>query len=136
MTRHVIYDDDTYHITSAIIATPRRFYPIANTTARIRRDPLWMGLGIAGFVAASFAVYADLLLPVELATLAAIAALALMIGFQVSILSIDAMGHDKAMIVGRTKKIKALYTAIRDPRTANFQRFRSSVATQKQLIKE
>jgi hypothetical protein len=118
------YDDGTYYISGAIFATPRRFYPIANTTARIRRDPLWIGLGIAGFVAATFGVYADLLRPEELIVLAGIATVSLVVGSQVAILSIDAMGHEKAMIVGRTRKIRTLYRALRDARTADLQGLR------------
>lgn len=117
---HVIYDDGTYQITHAVFATPRRFYPIVNTTARIRRDPLWIGAGIAGFSVVALAVYGDLLYPLEILTLIAIAVISLAIGHQVSLLSIDAWGHERATVCGRTKKIRTLYRAIRDARTADY----------------
>lgn len=117
---HVIYDDGTYQITDAVFATPRRFYPIANTTAHIRRDPLWIGAGIAGFSIIALAVYGDLLYPHEILTLIAIAVISLVIGHQVSLLSIDAWGHERATVCGRTRKIRALFRAIRDARTADY----------------
>lgn len=116
-----IYDDGTYHVTAAIFATPRRFYPIANTTARIRRDPLWIGVCLAALAGGALAVYGDLLYPVEAAVTVVFIALSLLIGNSISLLSIDAWGHERATIVARTNKIRVLYRAIRDARTADNQ---------------
>jgi len=111
-----IYDDGTYTVTQAVIATPRRFYPIAHTTASIRRDPLWLGLSMTGFGAGCLGVYGDLLRPYEIAFLAVVCLLGLVAGWSFSILRIDAIGHRRAMIVASHGRIRRLYAAIRDAR--------------------
>jgi hypothetical protein len=109
-----IYDDGTYLVTDAIIATPRKFYPITNTTAHIRRDPLWTGLGVCVLGVLSIAVYGDLLLASEKIILIVLCAIAALMGSQMSILRIDAVGHRPAMIVGRHRRLVLLYRALRN----------------------
>jgi hypothetical protein len=112
----VAYDDGTYRITPAVIATPTRLYPVAQTTARLRRDPIWLGLSVAGVSAMAIAVYRDLLFPGEIAILVALGAGALGLGRAIGILQLDAVGHRKALIVARRPKVVALFKAIRDAR--------------------
>lgn len=114
-----LYDDGTYSVSTAIVATPRRFYPIANTTASIRRDPLWIGLAVTVLAAACLAVYGDLLHPNERIALGGVCLLALLAGSQFSVLRIAALGHHRAMIIGRRRRIARLYRAIRDARMAD-----------------
>lgn len=108
-----IYDDGRYVVSTSIVATPTRFYPIVNTTAGIRRDPLWMGLAIAGFVTGCVLTYGDLLYQGELMIMAGTAALSLLTGWQVLILRLDAPGHRRALIVGSRGRIWKIFRAIR-----------------------
>lgn len=114
-----LYDDGTYAVTAAVVSTPRRFYPIANTTAVIRRDPLWAGCGIAFFGCGSLAVYSDLFHVAEQVALASIAVVALVAGNAFSVLRIDAPGHRSAMLIGRAARMRALFQAIRYARTVD-----------------
>lgn len=117
-----IYDDGRYVVSSSIVATPTRFYPILNTTAAIRRDPLWLGLALTGFVLAGIFTYGDLFYPGEIMTMAGVAALALLIGWQVLILRLDAPGHRRALIVGPRTRIWKMFQAIRSARAGQFDR--------------
>jgi len=113
-----IYDDGKYVVTEAILATPRRLYPMPNTTAHIRRDPLWLAFGVSVFAVATFAAYGDLLYVGEKVAMAGIVLAALAAGYSFSILSIDAVGHRRALIVGRTRRIERVYAALRSVRMA------------------
>lgn len=114
-----IYDDGRYVVSSSIIATPTRFYPIGNTTAAIRRDPLWAGLGIAAFAVAANLTYGDLLYRGELLAMVVIALIALTGGWQVLILRLDAPGHRRALIVGPRHRIWKIFRAIRSIRAGH-----------------
>lgn len=118
MSKH-IYDDGIYCVTTAIVSTPSRFYPIANTTASIRRDPLWTSLGVAGFSALCVAIYGDLLWPVEIAALAGVSAASVIAGSQFAILRIHSLGHARTMIFGRRYRLRELYRAIREARSTD-----------------
>jgi hypothetical protein len=112
MTR-TYFDDGNCVVSDAVIATPHRIYPIANATARIRHDLLWIGLGLAGVVGAAIATYGDLLTGVELGAGVAGSGLLIAAGTQIKALSIDAFGHPRALIFGHRKKISTLFQAIR-----------------------
>lgn len=114
-----LYDDGVYSVTAAIVSTPRRFYPVANTTASIRRDPLWAAIMLAVLGGLCLAVYGDLLHLHEQVVLIALCASGLALGRAFTILRISALGHSGAMIVGRSARIHALYLAIRDARTVD-----------------
>jgi hypothetical protein len=114
--RQTIYDDGVYRVTTAVVSTPHRFYPIANTTASIRRDPLWAGIGVAGFSMACLAVYGDLLRPIEINILLGVTAVAVVLGCDLAILRIHSIGHARTMIFGRRIRLKKIYHAIRDAR--------------------
>jgi hypothetical protein len=86
----LLYDDGVYTVTPAIVSTPRRFYPLAHTTASIRRDPLWAAIAFAAFGAACLGVYGDLLHFHEQATLVIFCACALAAGSSVSVRSATA----------------------------------------------
>lgn len=117
-----LYDDGVYSVTVAIVSTPRRFYPVANTTASIRRDPLWAAIILAVLGGLCLAVYGDLLHLHEQVVLVSLCAGSLALGRAFTILRISAFGHSGAMIVGRSARIQALYLAIRDARTVDLTR--------------
>lgn len=119
--KNALYDDGTYVVTRSVIATPTRYYPIANATARIRRDPLWFSLGVAGLFAAAVATYGDLLKPEEILSSGILTLGLLFVGVNVRILSIDAIGHRRAIIFGSAKKIGALFRAIRGATSGDFR---------------
>lgn len=112
-TGRVFLDDGTYMVSANLLSTPRRFYPIANITARIRRDPLWLASGIAAFSGLSTVVYGDLLYVSELVTMWALTGATLAIGFGTAILQVDAIGHRQSMVFGSARRIRALYEALR-----------------------
>lgn len=121
--RKPLYDDGTYLVTATSVATPTRYYPIANATVRIRKDPLWFAFASASFVSAAAMIYGDLLHPGEV-VVGAIAVLTFfVIGINVRILSLDAIGHPRAIIFGSRKKIAALFKAISKASSAEVSRF-------------
>lgn len=114
-----LYDDGVFAVTSAIVSTPQRFYPLAHTTASIRRDPLWAGMGTAVLGVGALLVYGDLLWLNEQIAIAGVSLSALAAGASFSILRIDAPGHRSAMLFGRSLRIRALFLAIREARSVD-----------------
>lgn len=112
----IYLDDGTYLVSANLLSTPRRFYPIANVTARIRRDPLWLALGMAVFATLTTLVYGDLLFPGELLVLWGIAGAGLLVGLGTAILHVDAVGHRGALIVASSWRVRAIYRALRQAR--------------------
>lgn len=110
---NIFFDNGRYQVSAALLSTPRRFYPIANTTARIRRDPLWWSLSMIGFVVATTNIYGDLLYHHELVTLWSLAGVAGLLGFGTAILHIDAIGHPNAFIFANVWTIRKIYRALR-----------------------
>ena len=113
------YDDGTYQVSRELISTPRRFYPIANTTARIRRDPLWVAIGLNCFTVLATITYGDLLFAHELALIWGVAAFSAIAGFGTAILHIDALGHDNALLFASARKIRGVFDAIRLARSGS-----------------
>jgi hypothetical protein len=113
-----IYDDGRYVVSTTVVSTPSRIYPLANTTAGVRRDPLWMGLALAALVCGGIFTYGDLLYPVEIASALGVAALAVILGWQVAILRLDAPGHPRTMIVSSRARIWKIFGAIRSGKLA------------------
>lgn len=111
-----LYDDGIYTVTPAIVSTPRRFYPLAHTTASIRRDPLWAAVAAAALGAACLGVYGDLLSFAEQAGIVVMSASLLLLGREFVILRIAAIGHTGAVIIGRRHRIQILYEVIRRAR--------------------
>ena len=112
------YDDGRYQVSQTIVATPSRFYPLANTTAGVRRDPLWMGAGLALLIGTGILVYGDLLYPGETIVSVVTALLGLLGGWQTVILRLDAPGHPRTIIVSSRGRIWKLFGAIRSARMA------------------
>lgn len=113
------YDDGIYKVSREHISNGRRFYPIANTTARIRRDPLWIAIGLNAFAALATITYGDLMLLHELAVMWGIAGLSAYAGTRTTIFHIDAPGHDSALFFVSSAKINELYQAIRLARSGS-----------------
>jgi hypothetical protein len=114
-----LYNDGVYTVTAALVSTPRRFYPLAHTTASIRRDPLWAAVAAAILAGSCLAVYGDLLHLYEQIALVLVSAAFLLLGQEIAILRIAAIGHAGAMIFGRRRRIQAVYQAIREARGAD-----------------
>lgn len=116
-----IYDDGRYTVTNEMFSTPNKFYPIANTTGKIRRDPFWFALGATCLATASTFVYGDLLLLNELVAIWGIVGLSQIIGFKVGILSIDTIGHNNTMVFNSMPRIREIYKAILTARNLSHQ---------------
>ena len=115
--KNVLYDDGTYQVTTFLLSTPRRFYPIQNITARIRRDPLWLAVAIAAFTGATTLIYGDLLYAGELALIWTVTAIAWGLGLGTAFLHVDAFGHENAMLFASSKTVKAIFAALREAKT-------------------
>lgn len=113
------FDDGKYSVTAAVIATPRRIYPLVNSTAGIRRDPLWVGVAISALSAGSIAIYGDLLTNHEVLAASAFFTTAPLIGGRFAFLRIASLGHKPAFILTGRKRAAALYRAIADARVDN-----------------
>lgn len=116
-----IYDDGRYVVTHDALSTPTRLYPLGHTTARLRRDPLWLALFASALCAGVLAVYGDLLTATETIVFAALPLVLLPMGFGVRILALDAPGHPRAILVlgaGRSRKI---FSALRSARLAEIR---------------
>lgn len=109
----VLYDDKTYVVTQTTISTPTRYYPIANATARIRRDLLWIAAAATGFGGMALSIYGDLLTPMEISVGGAACLALFAAGSFIQALSIDAVGHKRIVIVGSAARIRRLFAAVR-----------------------
>ena len=116
-----IYDDGRFQITSELLCTPTRYYPLANATVKIRRDPLWFAVGLTTLSGLTTLIYSDLLYISELAAIWGVTGSALYLGKTFAFLSVDAMGHNNTMVVARTSIIKDLYQAMRLARSTSKQ---------------
>lgn len=121
MAHTPLYDDGTYVVTDTILSTPRRIYPVANATAHIRSDPMWIACASAALFAATLVLYADLLTVPELLVGAAVVGGLFVIAGQAQILCVDAIGFPRAFIVTHPKKVRAIFDAIRRSRSADFR---------------
>jgi hypothetical protein len=110
------YRDKSYEVTQTAISTPRRIYPLGNSQARIRRDPLWFALAFSVFCIAAHRTYGDLLHDHEIVAMIFSMTFALLIGWQFSILQLHAIGHERAVIFASTRRVKRLFAAIRQAR--------------------
>lgn len=115
-----LYEDPGFKITRTSVATPSRLYPLANATARLRRDPLWAGLAGLGFAVGCIAMYGDLLFPGEIVAAGGLALAALVVGSQFSILRLDTVGHSRALFFGPHRLMKRRFRAVCDARLAFF----------------
>jgi hypothetical protein len=110
----VLYDDRAYVVTQTTISTPTRYYPIANATARIRRDLLWVAVAATAFYGLAAATYADLLTSAELTAGAGVCAALFGSGLMIQGLSIDAIGHKRILIIGSTRRVRRLFHAVQE----------------------
>ena len=106
------FDDGTFKVSSAGVSTPYRYYPLANTAASIRRDPLWIGLLIAVFAIGSLLVYGDLFYLAELVVIGCVGIVSLVVGVRFSVLRLDAPGQRRAYFFGDHEAIKKRLAAI------------------------
>ena len=109
---NVIYDDGRFQVTAERLYTPTRFYPINNTTAKIRRDPFWFALALTAFSMLTTLIYSDLLYINEMIVIWGVTSTALVVGVSVASLSVDTVGHNNTMVVARTKTIFKLFLAM------------------------
>ncbi len=112
----VYFDNGTWQVSTSLLSTPRRFYPIQNTTARIRRDPLWLALGLNGFAAGTSFIYGDLLYLHELCALWGVVLVSGLIGLGTAILHVDSVGHPHALLFSSARTIRKIYQAMRAAR--------------------
>lgn len=108
-----LYNDGRYIVTNAVISTPTRYYPISNATARIRYDTAWLAIAASALTYAAVATYGDLLKPEEVSIGVAVCVGLIFAAAFVRVLSIDAVGHKRILIIGSTRRIERLFRAIR-----------------------
>lgn len=117
-----LYDDGVYQVTPHTVTTPTKIYPVDNCQIKIRRDPLWIGLGLMAFFFFGLSIYRDLTTPEERVIIQSLALVSLLIGLNIRIMQLHAFGHTPALIIGRPGKIKKIFAAIREARSKAEQR--------------
>jgi hypothetical protein len=113
-----VYDDGKYVISASALSTPTRLYPLEHTTARLRRDPLWLAIAMTAICSAALAAYADLLTDTEILVCAALPAVLLIVGLNMGILALDAPGHQRIVIAMGVRRAQKIFRALRDARLA------------------
>lgn len=108
----VLYKDKRFTITLSDIKTPTLYYPIEDTVGRVRRDIQFAAIGYSALVLFALLLYIDLWRIGEILAMSASVALALGVGFSVSILQLDARGFPARMFIARTKTVRAIFEAI------------------------
>lgn len=116
-----LYDDGRIVVTSDMIATPTRIYPLGNATTRLRRDAL-IGGGLGSALSAmAILTYADLLKPTELGILIVLPLMLLSLHALIGVLAIDAIGHKPSIVITSRGRAQKIFQAIRHARMADFR---------------
>ncbi|MDJ0921876.1 MAG: hypothetical protein QNI84_12175 [Henriciella sp.] len=111
-----LYRDNRFQVTTADIRTPSMYYPIGDTVGRRRRDILFGALGYSAVMASALLLYLDLWRFHEWLLMAGSIAAALYVGFNFSILQLDARGFPPRLFVARAQTVKAIFEAITQAR--------------------
>lgn len=113
----VTYDDGRIVITATDIRTPKIYYPIIETSGRVRRDGLWFALSYTVICGVALTIYHDLFHRQEIAVLAISMVIALISGSSLSALQLDARGFPPMMIFGSTRRVRKIFQAISHARS-------------------
>jgi len=112
------YDDGRFVVTSRVLATPSRIYPIAQATVRRRNDLLLAG--VLSLVIGAFAIraYGDLLTRLELGFLLSAPIVLFLVAAHVGILAVDSVGHRRIIVFTTRGRAKKIFRALRDAKVA------------------
>ena len=116
-----LYENGQFIVTPSYLRTAKVFYPIRETSGRIRKDFLFAGLAFAAVIGLALWTYYDLWYWHERVAMGVSIAMALIAGTQVSTLQIDARGFPSRMFMARAKTIRAVFHAITEAKSMTAQ---------------
>ena len=116
-----LYEKGQFIVTPSYLRTAKVFYPIRETSGRIRKDFLFAGLAFAAVIGLALWTYYDLWYWHERVAMSVSIAIALIAGTQVSTLQIDARGFPSRMFIARAKTIRAVFHAITEAKSMTAQ---------------
>lgn len=116
MSDLTLFANDRFTVTESDVMTPSVYYPISETTGRVRKDPLFIGLSMAGFHGLALWRYFDLWRDIEIIIFAILIGLALLIGTQLAVLEVSAKGLGSRMFITHSLTARRVFKAIVEAR--------------------
>ena len=112
----ILHEDKRFVISLSDIRTRTCFYPVLDTTGKIRRDLFFGALFFALIVGHGLWRYFDLWYEKERLMMGGVMGIALLIGTQVSMLELSARGYPSKIFIARSSTIKKIFDAITQAR--------------------
>lgn len=110
--QNILHEDRRFLITTADVRTPTAYYPISDTVGRVRYDILYAAIFYATLVGFALFIYFDLWRWNEVAIMCASILAALLTGFNIAVLQLDARGFPSRLFVARAKTVRKIFKAI------------------------
>lgn len=129
------FDDGRYTVTISALSTPTGIYPLSHATVRRRRDLFWLSAAIGMLAGSALAVYADLLTDQERLLLAITPFALLALSAFVGVLSVDAPGHARTLLVTTAGRSRKIFAAIAKSKLAESGHSPAHMATQEDFGK-
>ncbi len=111
-----LYKDKRFRVTTADVGTHTSYYPLTDSVGRVRYDILFAAIFYVALVGFALFIYFDLWYDHEILIMAGSMLVALLIGFNVSILQLDARGFPARFYVARARTVRKIFNAITDAR--------------------
>ncbi|KFL29529.1 hypothetical protein JP75_20375 [Devosia riboflavina] len=129
------FDDGRYTVTRSALSTPTGIYPLSHATVRRRRDLFWLSAAIGMLAGGALTVYADLLTDQERAVLVITPLALLAVSACVGVLSVDAPGHARTLVITTAGRSRKIFTAIAKSKLAESGHSAAHTATQEDFGK-
>ena len=115
-SKHNLFQNRRFLVTTADVRTRTGFYPIVDTVGRIRRDILYFALALSFLIGFALWRYYDLWYSHERIAMGVAITAALLIGSQFSLLQLDARGFPSKIWLARSSTVKNIFDAITQAR--------------------
>lgn len=112
-----IFSNGRFTITASDIRTRSVYYPIAETTGKVRKDLLFFALVIAALLGGSLWLYHDLWTDSEKLVFGIVIVAALLLGTQISVLEVNAKGLTPRMFICSARTSRRVFEAIIEARS-------------------
>ncbi|MEM1379506.1 MAG: hypothetical protein AAGH41_02670 [Pseudomonadota bacterium] len=113
---NTLFANGRFIVTESDVRTKNVYYPISETTGRVRKDFLFFALGFAGITGFALWRYFDLWTGPERLTFSIVIAIALLIGTQISVLEVNAKGLASRMFITHSLTARRVFEAIVEAR--------------------